>query len=195
MIMACGISLSRWDFHSENCWLVRSIYLTEGEKYGKTTVTFKKPQVEKKTTQVTINSNSLNYFTKPTQQTAQKTENSRHKESPTSQVVRLTRYRSNFPSSNHSQSGSSVVLCPSLTIITALRCGGREGEESEREAQEPNLQRRSYPPSLGNRHPCRNVTCPQSQDRDYGGTGLVREHRLTKLTTILGIAHALRGVC
>ena len=101
-----------------------SIYFTEGGKYGKTTVTFKKPQVEKKATQVKINSSSLNYLEKPTQQTAQKIENSRHKESPTLQVVRPTRYRSNLPSSNPSQNSSSVVLCSFLTMVAALRRGG-----------------------------------------------------------------------
>ena len=39
-------------------------YLLHGrEKYGKTIVTFKKPQAENETTQVTINSNLLSYFT------------------------------------------------------------------------------------------------------------------------------------
>jgi len=75
------------------------LYLLNGRgEVRLNTVTFKKPQVEKKTTQFTINSSSPIYFAKPIRQTAQKTENSRSKESPTSQVVRLTRYRPNFPS-------------------------------------------------------------------------------------------------
>jgi len=84
-------------------FLGNSIYLTEGEKCEQTTVAFRKPQVEEKTTQVTINSSSLNHIAKPIQQTAQNRENPRRKESLTLQVVRLARYRSNFSSSNRNK--------------------------------------------------------------------------------------------
>jgi len=88
-------------------------------------------QVEKKSTQVTMNSSSLSYFAKPTQQTTQKPENSYRKESPTWQVVRLTRYRSNFPSLNHSQNGSSVGLYSFLKMVTTVshNSGSRRNRE------------------------------------------------------------------
>jgi len=41
-------------------------------------------------------------------------------DSPTQQVVQLTKNRPNFPSSNHSQNGSSVVLCSFLTIVAVV---------------------------------------------------------------------------
>jgi len=49
------------------------IYFTEEVKYGKQLSLSKNLQVEKKTIQVTINSNLLSYFTKPIQKTTQKT--------------------------------------------------------------------------------------------------------------------------
>jgi len=81
-------------------------------------------------------------------------------ESPTLQVVRLTRYRSNFPPSNHSQNGSSVVLCSFLTMVTAVFV---EREESARKIKEPNLHRAPCLSSLGNSHPCRNATSLQAK--------------------------------
>ena len=108
-----------------------SVYSTEVEKHGQTTVTFKESQVEKKTTQVTINSNPLSYFTNPIQRTQKR--KFPPQESSTLQVVRLTRYRSNFPSSNHSQNSSSVRLCSFLTILVVVAAaavvGGRKAWE------------------------------------------------------------------
>jgi len=72
----------------------------EVEKYVKTTVTLREHSSRKKITQVTINLNSLAISQNQTHK-PHKTENSRLKESPTQQVVRLAKYRSNFPSSKH----------------------------------------------------------------------------------------------
>jgi len=44
-----------------------------------------------------------------------KKENSRHKESSTQQVVRLAKYRSNFPSSNH-----TILVATSSSLLSSL---------------------------------------------------------------------------
>jgi len=55
-----------------------------------------------------------------------KTENSRRKESPTQQVVRLAKYRSNFPSSNH-----TILVAASSLPFFLSSVGGRGGEKKE----------------------------------------------------------------
>jgi len=59
------------------------IHSAECEKYGQTTATIENSQLERKTTQVTINLNPLSYFTnvfsKANPQTAQKRVKSHHK--------------------------------------------------------------------------------------------------------------------
>ena len=80
-----------------------------------------------------------------------KKENSRHKESSTQQVVRLAKYRSNFPSSNH-----TILVATSSSLLSSLpwEVVGKE-ERKASEKTKPNLQRSPCLPSLGNRYPCR----------------------------------------
>jgi len=111
----------------------------------KTTVTLKEHSSRKKITQVTINLNSLSYLAKSTPQTAQ-TENSRLKESPTQQVVRLAKYRSNFHSSKH-------TILVAVFLSSVVVGGGCVEKEGKRERRKPNLHRSPCPPSLGNHHP------------------------------------------
>jgi len=126
-----------------------SFYLIEVEKNRKTTVTLKEHSSRKKITQVTINLNSLSYLANQPHKPYQ-TENSRLKESPTQQVVRLLiKYRSNFPSSKH----TILVAAFLATKVVGCRrlCGEEKGEKRER--KKPNLHSSPCPPSLGNHHP------------------------------------------
>jgi len=135
----------------------------ERKRYGKTTVTIEKSQLERKTTQVTINSNPLSYFAnllfKANPENSKEEKKSNRKESPTLLVVRLTRHRSS--SSCHPL---TQVFLPRVTVqaVPPLCCVpvgvvvvGRKLERSEgsQPCKEP-----SSLPRLGNSHPCGRVT-------------------------------------
>jgi len=76
-----------------------------------------------------------------------------------------------FPSSNHSQNGSSVVLRSFFTILVVVAVGGWG---SPQEGQETNLHRTPWLPRLSNNHYCRNAASLQAMS-------VVTEHLALRL--------------
>ena len=102
-------------------------YSAKWGKYGQTTVTIKKSQLERKTTQATINSNPLgctNLLSRANPKNHTKERKIPPQESPTLQVAKLTRYRTNLPSSIHKIQQS---LC--CAVFPRCPCRG-DGEKA-----------------------------------------------------------------
>ena len=63
-----------------------------------------------------------------------KTENSRRKESPTQQVVRLAKYRSNFPTSKH-----TILVAASSLPLSSLQWEVVRGKNAGKRERRQNL--------------------------------------------------------
>ena len=81
--------------------------------------------------------------------------------SPTLQVVRLTRYRTNYPSSIHSPTVPLLCCVPFVVILAIVVPGG--GGKSREKSKIVTTEAPPCLPRLGNSHPCRNVTPPQAK--------------------------------
>jgi len=109
-----------------------------------------------------INSSSLNYLTKPIQQTAQKREFQSQRKfnlsgCPTNQV----QAQFSFLKPQSKRFFCCAVFLPHDPHSRRCHHGGRG--ESAREVREPNLHKAPYPKLPCNSHPCRNVTLSKAK--------------------------------
>jgi len=140
---------------------VYRIYSPERNRCGQTTVTTKKSQLERKTTPVTINSNRLSYnkpsYLKPIQRTAQLREKSRRKKAQL--------YRLSDPLGMIQDRFSFLDLQSKRFFRCAVFSSSQWWRGSAREVKACNLQTSPLfsKTTVGNSHPCRNVTPPQAK--------------------------------
>ena len=131
----------------------------ERKRYGKTTVTIEKSQLERKTAQVSINSNLLSYFAnllfEANPENSKEEKKSNRKESPTLLVVRLTRYRSSSSCHPLTQVFISRVTVQTVPPLCCVPVGVVVGRKLERTEGSQPCKEPPCLPRLGNSHPCR----------------------------------------
>ena len=132
--------------------------LRQGRSTWKQLSLSKNLQVENKTAQITINSNSLSYVAKPLRQTTQDQKIPVTKKVQPSRLSDQLKYRSNFRSSNY-----TILVAVSSSLLSSYfrPLGGKSRKAGEK--TKPDLHRSPCPPSRGNSHPCRTAKPPKAK--------------------------------